>query len=183
MLNKLRTSIDMYKNSGNWDKAAETLKLLADKLNSHEDIFAYAYFCQEQNDFHDAEIYYEKALEIRQRLAKSNPNAYEPDVAATLNNLAFLYSNTQRLTESEKMYKQALEIYQRLALANPKAYEPNVALMQHNLAFLYSQTQRLVESEDMFKQALEIYRRLAKENPIIYQQKIEILEKILEEIR
>ena len=150
MLNKLRTSVDMYKNSGNWDKAAETLKLLADKLNSHEDIFAYAYFCQEQNDFHDAEIYYERALEIRQRLAKSNPNAYEPNVAATLNNLASLYSDTQRFTESEEMYKQAFEIRQRLAKSNPNAYEPDVAAMLNNLALLYSNTQRFTESEEMY---------------------------------
>ena len=169
VLNKLHTSVDMYKNSGNWDKAAETLKLLADKLNSHEDIFAYAKFCQEQNDFHDAEIYYEKALEILQRLANDNPKAYEPDVATTLNNLAVLYFDTQRLTEAEKMYKQALEIRQRLANDNPKAYEPDVAQTLNNLANLYSDTQRLTEAEEMYKQALEIRQRLANDNPKAYE--------------
>ena len=169
VLNKLRTSVDMFKNSGNWDKAAATLKLLADKLNTFDDIFDYAYFCKEQNDFKDAETYYEKALEIRRRLAKDNPKVYEPDVAQTLNNLANLYKNTQRFTEAEDMYTQALEIYQRLSKDNPTAYAPSMAMTLNNLAILYSDTQRFTEAEDMYTQALEIRRRLAKDNPAAYE--------------
>ena len=217
-LNKLRTSVDMYKNNGNWDKAAETLKLLADKLNTIDDVYTYAYFCYGQNDFNESETYcrkalgmlekrmdtdsndflyqratllnnlallysntqrftesekmYMEALEIRRRLAKDNPKAYEPDVAGTLNNLAGLYYNTQRFTESEKMYMEALEIYRRLAKDNPKAYEPYVAATLNGLAILYSDTQRFTESEKMYMEALEIYQRLAKDNPKAYEQDV-----------
>ena len=173
-LNKLRTSVDMYKNSGNWDKAAETLKLLADKLNTHDDTFAYAYFCSEQNDLKNAETYYEKVLEICHRLASNNPKAYEPDVAMTLNNLANLYSNTQWFPEAEEMYKQALEIRQRLAKDNPKVYEPDIASTLNNLALLYFNTQRLTEAEKVYKQALEICQRLAKDNPKDYKSSVAV---------
>ena len=169
VLNQLRSSVEMYQNSGNWEKAGKTLKLLADKLNTYDDIFDYAYFCQEQNDLNDAEVYYEKALEIIQRLAKDNPQAYEPDVAMTLNNLAVLYKGTQRFTEAEGIYKQALEIRQRIAKDNPQAYEPDVAMTLNSLANLYSNTQRFTEAEDMYKQAQEIYQRLAKDNPKAYE--------------
>ena len=80
---------------------------------------------------------YKEALEIRRRLAASNSQAYEPDVAQTLSNLASLYSNTQRLEESEVMYKEALEIRRRLAAYNPQAYAPYVATSLYNLANLY----------------------------------------------
>ena len=188
MLNKLRTSVDMYKNSGNWDKAAETLKLLADKLNTVDDIFSYAYFCYNQKGFKDAEIYYEKALEILQRLAKDNPKAigvdglavaYEPYVAYTLNNLALLYKDTQRFTEAEEMYKQALEILQRLAKNNPNAYEPNVAQTLYNLGVLYLDMNKQDEGKALFQKALEIYRRIAIDLQTVYQQKIENLERVL----
>ena len=112
---------------------------------------------------------YKEALEIRRRLAQTNPQAYEPDVAETLNNLAILYSNTQRFTESEAMYKEALEIHRRLAQTNPQAYEPDVAATLINLALLYSNTQRFTESEAMYKEALEICRRLAQANPQTYE--------------
>ena len=168
-LNKLRTSVDMYKNSGNWDKVAETLKLLADKLNTYDDIYRYADFCYYQNDFKEAEIYYEKALEISRRLAKDNPKTYEPVVALTMGNLANLYCQTQRFTEAEGMYNQALEIRQQLAKDNPKAYEPVVALTMGNLANLYLEIQQFKESEEKYKQTIAIYQRLANDNPNAYE--------------
>ena len=181
VLNKLRTSVEMHKNSGNWGKAAETLKLLADKLNTFDDIFAYAYFCHNQNDFQNAETYYEKALNSSQRLMNNNPEEYGQDVANTLNNLALLYTNTSRLSEAEEMYKQALEIFQRLVKLNPQAYEPNAAMTIVNLADLYSDTQRLKEAEEMYQHALEIFQRLGKDNPM-YQQIIENIERFLKEM-
>ena len=112
---------------------------------------------------------HKEALEIHRRLAKSNPQAYEPDVAMTLNNLAALYDDIQRFDESEAMYKEALEIYRRIAKSNPQAYEPDLASTFNNLAALYSNIQRFDESEAMYKEALEIRRRLAKSNPQAYE--------------
>ena len=69
-----------------------------------------------------------------------NPQAYDSDVAQTLNNLAVLYKNTKRFSESELMYKEALEIRRRLAQSNPQAYDPDVAQTLNNLAHLYQKT-------------------------------------------
>jgi tetratricopeptide (TPR) repeat protein len=119
--------------------------------------------------FEESEAMYKEALETYRRLAASNPQANEPDVAMTLNNLASLYKNTQRLEESETMYKEALDIRRHLATSNPQAYEPDVASTLYNLASLYRNTQRLEESETMYKEALEISRRLAASNPQAYE--------------
>ena len=54
---------------------------------------------------------YKQALAICERLAQSNPQAYEPALAMSYNNLAIVYSYTQRFTDSEAMHKQALAIY------------------------------------------------------------------------
>ncbi|WP_423808918.1 tetratricopeptide repeat protein, partial [Prevotella dentalis] len=59
-------------------------------------------------------------------------------MATSYNNLAVLYSDTQRFQDSEAMYKSALTIYERLAKANPQAYEPDLATSYNNLAVLYS---------------------------------------------
>ena len=112
---------------------------------------------------------YKAALEIRKRLADANPQAYDPGLAASYNNLAGLYSETQRYEESEQMYKTALEIRKRLADASPQAYEPNLALSYNGLAVLYNDTQRFTESEQMHKDALEIRKRLANANPQAYE--------------
>ncbi len=168
LIEKIRSSITLYQNSGEYGKAAEYLKLLADKLNTPEDIFDYAHFCAKQNIFTDAISYYQKALSLYREKSINSPN-YRPDMAATLNNLANLYSNTQRFEESEAMYRKALEIRRRLAAANPQAYEPDVASTLNNLANLYKNTLRFEESEAMYREALEIHRRLAAANPQAYE--------------
>ena len=109
------------------------------------------------------------ALDILSRLAESNPETYEPDVATTLNNLAILYSNTERFTESENAYLEVLEIRRRLAQIDPQTFEPLEATTMDNLASLYRKTQRFTESEAMYLEALEILRRLAQDNPQAYE--------------
>ena len=50
---------------------------------------------------------YKASIEIRERLVKENPTAYEPYLAGSYNNLDLLYKKIQRFDESEKMYKAA----------------------------------------------------------------------------
>ena len=168
-LEGVRTQIAGYKLQNEWDKAAALLKGLADTLQTKEAIEEYAYFALNQKMYKEAETYYLKYKEILERLAQSNPQAYEPDLAMSYNNLAILYSDTQRFSDSEAMYKQSLEICERLAKSNPQAYEPDLAQSYYNLAILYSDTQRFSESEAMHKQALEICEHLAQSNPQAYE--------------
>src|SRR6516225_7483026 len=124
----------------------------------------------EQNDFSGAEPVLLATLARVRVLAKENPTAYQPDVAATLNNLAVLYGDTQRLKEAEAAYQEALDIGRQLAKDNPAAYRPDVAQTLNNFAILYRQTQRLKEAEAAYQEALDIRRQLAKANPAAYQQ-------------
>lgn len=133
----------------------------------------------------ESETLYLEALESYKRLAKDIPKykpiyrpidktkekskSYEPDVARTLNNLALLYSNTQRLAESETMYLEALKIRRQLAEKDPDIYEPDLAMTLNNLATLYQNTHRLSESETLQLEAIEILKRLAKTDPQAYE--------------
>ena len=119
--------------------------------------------------FKESEEMNKAAIQIRERLAKANPKAYESELAMSYNNLVLLYSYTQRFKESEEMNKAAIQIYERLAKENPKVYESDLARSYNNLAVLYSDTQRFKESEEMNKAAIQIRERLAKENPKVYE--------------
>ena len=164
---------DRFKLANQHDSAAHYIQLRAElDTTNAEWQFDAAYYLDDQNQHNMAIRLYERALDIYRRLAKSNPQAYEPNVAVTLNNLAILYKNTQRFTEGEVMYKEALEIRRRLAKSNPQAYEPDVSATLNNLASLYYETQRLTEGETMYKEALVFYRRLAKSNPQTYEPKV-----------
>lgn len=163
----IQAQVTAYKMSNEWDNARDLLKGMADKLQTLDAIWDYAKFAQNQNMFIEAEKEYK--LYIKKILSNTNPQVYETNLAKSYNNLANLYSDTQRFNEAEQMYKAALEIRKRLAYANPQAYEPDLAACYNNLARLYYKIKQFDESEQMYKIALIKYKSLVKENPLVYE--------------
>ncbi|MDE2216744.1 MAG: tetratricopeptide repeat protein, partial [Planctomycetota bacterium] len=94
-----------------------------------------------KNEFEDALKSYKEALEIRRKLAQSNPQTYLPDVAMTLNNLGILQKSKNEFEDALKSYKEALEIRRKLAQSNPQTYLPNVAMTLINLSIFYQKGQ------------------------------------------
>ncbi|MEP7362333.1 MAG: tetratricopeptide repeat protein, partial [Acidobacteriota bacterium] len=114
--------------------------------DDREIAFACALLLQKQLRFGEAIALYLSILAADRSLALANPDAFRPDVAMTLNNLAVLYSDTQRMREAEQAFSEALQIRRALAEVNPDAYRPSVATTLNNLALLYSDTQRMREA-------------------------------------
>ena len=127
-----------------------------------------AEYLQKQNRFKESELLYNRALALCKGLVGENQQAYEPDMAIILNNLAVLYVATQRFAESETKYNEVLEIRRRLVEENSELYEYALAELLNNMAILYSKTQRFAESETMYLAAVEIQRRLAEEYPHVF---------------
>src|SRR3989304_3450689 len=90
----------------------------------------------DKNEFDDALKSYKEALEIRRKLAQSNPQTYLPDVSMTLNNLGTLQSKKNEFEDALKSYNEALEIRRKLAQSNPQTYLPNVAATLYKLGNL-----------------------------------------------
>ena len=88
-----------------------------------DSLFEYALFLQNHNQYDTARPIYEELYTIYERLAKTNPETYEPDVSMTLNNLANLYYAKNDFPAAETAYKKALEIYERLAQKIPQWFE------------------------------------------------------------
>lgn len=149
-----------------YDSAAVYIRNLADvDTCNFENVFDCANYLREQNYFKEAEEYYNKILKTGQE--KQLISKYQ--IAGLYNNLALLYSDTQRFKESEEMNKAAIQIREQLAKENPKAYESELAGSYNNLAVLYYYTQQFKESEEMNKAAIRIYERLYNNNPQKYQ--------------
>ena len=134
-----------------------------------EILFKVAFFMQTNKAFEESRKYYEECLEILRCLVKKYPEAYESDLAGTLNNLATLYRRIRRYAESEHMYNECLEIRRRMAEKSPEAYESDLAGTLNNLASLYSDIRRYAESEEKYNECLEIYRRMAEKYPEAYE--------------
>ena len=168
----LKNQVKTYQLAGgksNFDKAGEILRRIAlsDTTNFNA-IYEFADFCRRQNDYKEAEIYFDRCLNLLQ-VSKDNDDEYLNTLSCVQQDLGIIYMSTQRFAESEAMFKSALDVFERLAKANPDAYEPYLAMTQMNLGIIYGDNQRLAESEAMFKSALDVYERLAKANPHAYE--------------
>ena len=123
----------------------------------------------ENSDFQKSEKAYRKALDIHRRLAKKDPAAFEPDLAASCNNLALLLNDLNQKEEAEQLYQEALEIRRRLAQKNPAAFEPDLADSCNNLAVLLKKLNQNEGAEPLYRESLEIHRRLAQKNPAAFE--------------
>ena len=150
-------------------KAENLFEKALDAYRSPDTLFSYAKYLQEQNDFKNALPLYTEALDIIRKLALTQPEAYEPDVATTLNNIAVLHDEQGKLDQAEAEHTEALEIRRRLALTQPEAYEPNVATTLNNIAVLHDEQGKFDQAEAEYTEALEIRRRLALTQPEAYE--------------
>ena len=84
---------------------------------------------QAQNRSEEAEEYYLAAIEIYERLAEKNADAYEPYLAGSYNNAGEFYRKQNQRDKAEKYYLAAIEIRERLVEENADAYEPDLACL------------------------------------------------------
>ena len=79
-------------------------------------------------EYEEAEPLYKQALSLRQELLGDR----HPDVASSLNNLAFLRYHQNRYDEAEALLLQALEILEPVLGSN----HPNTQSAKNSLAYL-----------------------------------------------
>ncbi|MBC8123287.1 MAG: tetratricopeptide repeat-containing protein, partial [Gemmatimonadaceae bacterium] len=99
-----------------------------------------------QGKYVEAVALAEKVLSIRESVLGKE----HPDVAASLNNLAFLYDNQGRYDQAEPLYKRSLAISEA-ALGKE---HPDVATSLNNLAGLYNKQGHYDQAEPLYKRSL-----------------------------
>jgi tetratricopeptide (TPR) repeat protein len=140
---------------------AETCYVRAAEIYPSFDTFlAVGNYYYQQNNYNEAEKYYEDCLAMSQD---------EDEKAIALNNLALLHYATNKHEEAAEEYAEALKIYRRLAQQIPWAYEPDVADTLNNIALLHRDTNKHEEAATEFAESLTIYRQLAQQNPEAYE--------------
>ncbi len=106
-------------------------------------------YCK-SNNYPESEKSYQEALTIRRKLAASNPGAYEPDLAKSLNNLRVLCSTQKKYSEAVKYGEESIELYTKLN--DEKSLSSVEGNLSYNLIFL----KRFSEAEQYAVKALSI---------------------------
>ena len=136
-------------------------EIVAHEAEEHEvevdEIKKYGVFEYQQENDEKAMLLFEKVLEIYTRLAESDYEKYEPDIARSYNNLANLYSETQRIEEAESLFRKAIDIQERLVETRPGEFESDLAKSYGNLALLYHECQKFDEAESTYLTAVSYF--------------------------
>ena len=164
----LRELIEAAKTKFSFDEACNFYEKLIAIERSPGNLFSYAHLLHSLNDFTKAKQYYEEILVTYRALATKNPQAYNPDLASTLNNLGLLLSNNNEIKQAKDCYQEALDIRRDLAKKNPQASNPDLAMTLNNLANLLSNNNEIKQAQIYYQEALDIRRDLAKKNPQAY---------------
>ncbi|MCK9441888.1 MAG: tetratricopeptide repeat protein [Methanothrix sp.] len=98
-------------------------------------------------------------------MAKQNPEAFDSDLAGTLNNLGILYSDLKDFKRAEEHYKRALTLCEELAKQNPEAFDSDLAGTLNNLGILCSDLSDFERAECYLRKSLHLYKVLATRNP------------------
>lgn len=107
----------------------------------------------------------EEALAIRRGAAASRPEAFAPDLARSLHNLAIWLAESGRREEGLAAIEEAMTIRRHLAASHPEAFAPDLAVSLDNFSFQLAESGRREEGLAAIEEAVEIYRRLAMSRP------------------
>jgi len=110
----------------------------------------------------------QEAVDIRRKLAQSNPAAFLPDLATSLNNLGNRLSALGRREEALAPTQEAVDIRRNLAQSNPAAFLPDLATSLNNLGVFLSDLGRREEALVPTQEAVDIRRQLARSNPAAF---------------
>lgn len=127
------------------------------------------YYYIANNRYDDAETALLEARTIKQKLARSNAEQYEPGLARLLDALGNLYVGKRQYDDAEKVYVQAKNIREKLVEKYADEYEADLAFSLNNLGTFYRINKRLGEAGKTYTRAKTIQDRLVRRNADQYE--------------
>jgi tetratricopeptide (TPR) repeat protein len=107
----------------------------------------------------------EEAVRLHRALAMARPDAFDPDLAGSLNNLANSLSELGRHEEALTAAEEAVLHFRALVAERPDAFIPGLASSLNNLATMVSALGRHEEALTAAEEAVRFRRRLAAARP------------------
>jgi tetratricopeptide (TPR) repeat protein len=115
--------------------------------------------------YEDALAAIQKAVDIDRELADTQPDAFRPGLASSLNNFSNRLADVGRREEALNAIREGVEIYRNLADQESKDFTPELAASLTNLSNRFTDVGWHDEALKASREAVDIYRRLAESRP------------------
>ena len=126
---------------------------------------SYAVLLSDLGKREDALAANDEAVTIYRQLARSQPDAFLPDLAMSLNNQSGGLSGVGRRKDALAAIEEAITIYRQLARSQPDAFLPGLANSLNNQSRCLSELGWHEDALAAIEQAITIRRELARSEP------------------
>jgi CHAT domain-containing protein/tetratricopeptide (TPR) repeat protein len=109
---------------------------------------------RDQENYKDAESYFERSLEARQKSPMVSPF----EVASSMDDLGDLYGLEGRFDDGERLLKQALKLIEQTYGTDVRSTAPNYDKILNDLGNLYKDAGRFPDAETAFGRAIAVGR-------------------------
>ena len=159
--------IDQNKDSKSLPIAEQLLELYEDDVDKAKVLNLLGVICDNLHQRKEAENFYLKSIEIRERLVIDNPNEFSLVLAISYDNFG-TFITKKNIDNDAKMYLlKAIEICEKLDISDPNvAY--TLAICYDNTGHFYEQLGKFSEEKKFYLKAIKIFEMLATDNPDKY---------------
>ena len=106
-----------------------------------------------------------QAVALQRPLAEEKPDAFLPDLATSLSNLANVLSDLGQREQALSAAEEAVKLYRQLAQQRPDAFLPDLAMSLSNLASVLNDLGQREQALSAAEEAVKLRRQLAQQRP------------------
>ncbi|MDE7332030.1 MAG: tetratricopeptide repeat protein [Lachnospiraceae bacterium] len=126
-----------------------------------------AFVYKKMENYQDAEKYYRKSIEIRERNENQNPSVYRPALALVYSNYSKMLNVRGRNKEAQKYCKKAYDIRHELVQTDP-AYEVELAFTLHEYGIILTDAGMYRQAKDYIEEAIRIREKRSDKDKMTY---------------
>ena len=133
--------------------------------------FQYGLFLQNQNKFQKAIKLYQDSLDLAKKLAGAEQKIISSNsvsIANTLNNLAMVQKDSNKIEDAEESYLNALTIKESLSKVDPEIFEPSLMRTINNFASFYITIAEYGKALNLLNKRLRLCKNLSDKRPEKY---------------
>lgn len=127
--------------------------------------------CADLNELDAASASYQQALELREELARRQPDEFEPLAADVLVNLGILSGDREEHHSAQTFYERAIAIYE-VHLHRQSAFAKRLATALTNLGVTQRALRDWAGAAESYGRARELLRQLSAESPGRYDEQL-----------
>jgi tetratricopeptide (TPR) repeat protein len=168
-LDLLNRAYEGFKSQGRYSDALNTieqsLKLDLESNERARQLNRFGIVLSNLGQHKDAYTATQESVNLFRDLARDDPQAFNPDLANSLNNLSSRFRRLGQHEEALTVAQEAVNMLRKLVQVNPQAFIPDLATSLNSLGLRFGNLERREEALAATQEAAMIRRDLARDNP------------------